>query len=456
MALRVLSRTAIKRLKSNPKLVLALQNLILSQSFSKSTNPRTQKISQNTQYRLTVALANLLQRYGFPRTQLHNFISNNQFLLKYDLYEVQQSMNLLLSLKLPQKSLVSIISNCPEVLEHEFLKNWKRVLSDLEFRNGNELVVIQNVLELSRRFELDPIEFNEKIQVLRNLGFGVGAVIRVLEEFPRVIMLNESELHRRVEFLDGIGISMNDIDLVCNLFPGILWFGVENRVRPLFDEFEGLGFSRDVIRDEVVREPRLLGMELGEFSRCLELLRTLKCRVAIKDKIFSCGTFRAVFEAKLRIDCLCRHGLIRREALKVLWLEPRPILYDLEDIERKIEFLVNKMKLNIACLAEAPEYLGVNFEKEIVPRYNVIDYLRSKGGLGCNMGLKGLIKPSRLRFYNLYVKPYPECEKMYGRVSKKVDEVKAQHPVGLWKFFKPQKYPESKEDIKNMRLFMEQ
>ncbi|KAK6925127.1 Transcription termination factor, mitochondrial/chloroplastic [Dillenia turbinata] len=228
--------------------------------------------------------------------------------------------------------------------------------SHLEFRNGNELVVIQNVFELSRRFELDPIEFNEKIQALRNLEFRVGAVIRVLEEFPKVIMLNEPELLRRVEFLDGIGISMNDIDRVCNLFPGILWSGI----------------GRDVIRDEVVRELRLLGMELGEFSRCLELLRTLKCRAAIKDEIFSYGAFKAVFEAKLRIDCLCRHGLIHREALKVLWLEPRTILHDLEGIERKIKFLVNKMKMNIACLVETPEYLGVNFEKDIVPRRNVI------------------------------------------------------------------------------------
>ncbi|MCI20105.1 hypothetical protein A2U01_0041266, partial [Trifolium medium] len=147
------------------------------------------------------------------------------------------------------------------------------------------------------------------------------------------------------------------------------------------------------------------------------------------------------------------HGLIRRDALKVLWKEPRLMTYDLEDIEKKIEFLVHRMKYGIDCLHEVPEYLGVNFEKQIVPRYNVIEYLNGKGAIGFEVRLKDLIKPTRLRFYNLYVKPYPECEKIYGRFSGKV-EIKRNHPAGLWKLFKPQKFTQTDKDVKNMKAFM--
>ena len=128
--------------------------------------------------------------------------------------------------------------------------------------------------------------------------------------------------------------------------------------------------------------------------------------------------------------------------------------YEIEDIEKKIEFLVHRMKFDVLWLVDVPEYLGVNFEKQIVPRYNVIEYLRSKSGLGDEVGLKRLIKLSRLRFYNLYVKPYPECEKMFGRFAGGIED-ENQHPVGMWKLFKPKKYPESKEDLKNIKSFME-
>ncbi|PKI47716.1 hypothetical protein CRG98_031849 [Punica granatum] len=194
-------------------------------------------------------------------------------------------------------------------------------------------------------------------------------------------------------------------------------------------------------------------MELGELSRCLDLLWSLRCREAVRRKIFDEGAFRAGFEVKLRVDCLCGHGLIRRDAFRVLWKEPRLILYEIEDIEGKIEFLLNTMKYGIESLVDVPEYLGMNFKKQIIPRYSVIEYLRSRGGLGDPIQLRDLVKLSRLRFYNLYVKPYPECEKLYGRFS--ADKVKSRHPVGLWKLLKPQKFPESKGDVRNMRSFME-
>ncbi|KAH7549276.1 hypothetical protein JRO89_XS13G0008000 [Xanthoceras sorbifolium] len=350
---------------------------------------------KESQYRKQISVANLLQR----------------------------SLSVLLSFKISQKSLVSLINDCPGVLDFEFLKKWETGVSkfwDLGFDG---------------------------------LGFSMGAVRRVLEGFPRVILMNEGGILMRIEFLCGVGISREGIDRILYFFPGILGFGVEDRLKPLLDEFRDWGFSEDVIRKEIVREPRFLSMELGEFSRCLELLRTLKCREVIKERIFSEGTFTAGFEVKRRVDCLCKHGLIRREAFKVLRMEPRVITYKIENIEEKIEFLVHRMKCNVCCLVEVPEFLGVNFQKQIVPRYNVIEYLRGKGGLASEVGLKGLINPSRLRFYNLYVKPYPECEKMFGRFLG--GQVKSKHPAGLWKLFKPPSYSESKDDVKNMKSFVE-
>ncbi|XWS13221.1 hypothetical protein CRYUN_Cryun36dG0019000 [Craigia yunnanensis] len=407
-----------------------------------------------SQYRNQISLANLLQRYGFPPSQLHTFLKRNHFLLNNsNLHDIQKSLNVLLSFKIPQNSFISLLSDCPAVLDLNFLKKWQIGISE-SGNLGISPLVISNVLALSRRFQIDPDGFLKSIGVLKGLGFNGGVLTRVLERFPRIIMMKENEICEKIGFLEGIGISGYGIENVFYLFPEVLGFDVENRLKPLLEEFLELGFSENEVKKEIVREPRVFGMELGEMSRCLELLRTLKCRVPIKDSIFSEGEFRAGLKVKLRVDCLCKHGLIRREAFKVLWKEPRLILYEIEEIEKKIEFLVNRMKYGIGCLVEVPEYLGVNFDKQIVPRYNVLEYLRSKGALGFEVGLKSLIKPSRLRFYNLYVKPYPECEKMFGRFAE-VAGIQRRHPVGMWKLFKPQNYTESKEDVNNMKFFME-
>ncbi|KAF3438049.1 hypothetical protein FNV43_RR20805 [Rhamnella rubrinervis] len=436
------------KLNSTPKKLQALSS-VDSKSFSAVPIPAG--FSHESLYRKRISLANLLHRYGFPSSQLHNFLSNNHFLLNSNLQETEKSLGVLLSFKIPQKSLVSLVIDCPGVLDFEFLKKWELGFSNL----GSSVrpLMIKSVLEHSRKFQLDPVGVFRSMEVLRGIGFSDHSVSKILEGFPGLMLMNEIEIQRRIKFLMGIGIPIDGIDWVLSSFPLVLGFGVEDRLKPLLSEFKDLGFSEDLIRKEIVQEPRILGLELGELSRCLELLRTLKCREPIKEKIFSNGVFRAGFEVKLRVDYLCSLGLIKREAFGVLWREPRSITYKMEDIEKKIEFLLHRMRFNIHCLVEVPEYLGVNFDKQIVPRYNVIEYLRSNCGLGFEMGLRALVKPSRLKFYNIYVKPYPECEKMFGRYSD--IDVKNKHPVGLWKLFKPQSFPESKQNVESIKLFMD-
>ncbi|KAM7266898.1 hypothetical protein ACFE04_009064 [Oxalis oulophora] len=406
----------------------------------------------NTQYRKQVSLANLLQRYGFSQPQLNNFLKKNTFLLySNNTHDIEKSLCLLLSFKIPQKPLVSLIYDCPAVLDYEFLNKWQVGFS--KFGVCVSPVAIRNVLECSTRFKVvDPDGFCKTVEVFKGLGFSDATVNKVVEGFPCVVLLSESELYRKVGFLVKFGFPKDGVDRVLSSFPGVLGFGIEARLKPLLDEFRDLGFSRNVIRNEIIREPKILGMELSELSRCLELFRTLKCREPIKERIFIHGEFRAGVEVKLRVDCLCNHGLIRREAFKILWKEPRVILYDLKDIEKKIEFLVNQMKLDVNCLVDVPEYLGVNFEKQIVPRYNVIEYLRSKDALDYEVTLREMIKLSRLRFYNFFVKPYPECENLFGRFS---DIIVRKQTVGLWKLFKPEKQPDNEDDSKAMRSFME-
>ncbi|KAL7137594.1 hypothetical protein ABFS83_10G103600 [Erythranthe nasuta] len=293
-------------------------------------------------------------------------------------------------------------------------------------------MAIRNVLETAKKFRVKLNKVFRCVSNSKGLGFSEGTITTVLETSPRSIVSTEAEIRSKVDFLTKIGVHIGEIDRIFGSFPGILAYGVQNRLKPLLDEFQGLGFSANEVRREVLREPKDLGLENGELSHCVEMLRIFKCRAAIKDQIFW-------------------------DAFTVLWNEPRVILYEVGDIEKRIAFLVNTMKFEIRCVVEVPEYLGANFDKQIV---NVIEYLRSSDGLGDEVGLRNLVKMSRLRFYNMYVKPYPECEKMYGRfcgdaVVGNGNRNRNRHPVGMWKLFKPKPNPESDDDVKFIKLYME-
>ncbi|XP_074278679.1 transcription termination factor MTERF15, mitochondrial [Silene latifolia] len=457
VAYSIISRTRLRKLNSLVKQVAVVSKLPGFKSFTTTQHPQSLGFSnsiENTHYRKKILLANLFQRYGIPSSMLYDFIAENKFLMNSDVSELEQSLGiLLLSFKLPHKSITSLVCDCPSALDLKFLKKWEAgSLKSGLFASFPG--VVKSVLEFSRRFQIDPERFSVCVKVLRGLGFSDRTINRVLEEFPGVVMMNERGLKEKIEFWSLQEIEREDIDKIYYLFPIVLEYGIDNRLKPLLNELMNLGFGRRLVREAIIREPRILCFEVGEVRWYLEVLRKLRCRDSIKEKIFENGEFKAAFAVKLRIDCLCKYGLIRRDALNILKREPRAIIYDIEDIKTKVQFLLEKMKFSVDSLIDVPEYLGVNFDKQIVPRYNVIEYLRSRDGLGFEMGLRDIIKPTRLKFYNLYVKPYPECEKLYGRFSEYID-TKSRHPIGLWKCFKPPKHPESKDDVKNMRSFTE-
>ncbi|KAL7599720.1 hypothetical protein Lser_V15G21662 [Lactuca serriola] len=433
MAFKILTRTLVL-----PKSIKQIPSQIPNFSTSICSN--------------TTPLSNLFERYGFPPSNLHTFFAKNRFLLDSNVPNVEMSLKIISSFSSSKNFVVSMVNNCPRVLELDFLKKWEMGISKLGFSDNSSLTM--NILEVSRKFDLYPDDVLQCMECLRGFRFTPATITKILEELPMIITMNEENIWGKIEFLLGIGIHRSKIDTIIQTYPGILGFGVENKLKPLISEFTEMGFKPNDIREEITRNPKILQSEVGELLKCLRMLNSLKCRVPIKEKIFSDGVFRASYKVKLRIDCLHKHGLIYKDAFSILWREPRVMLYELDEINKKIEFLINTMKFDVVCLVEVPEYLGVNFEKQIMPRYKVIEHLRLRGGIGDEVGLRSLVKFSRLRFYNLYVKPYPECEMIYGRF---VDvKVRKGCPEGMWKLFKPRKYPESEEDLKNMKSFMEQ
>lgn len=232
--------------------------------------------------------------------------------------------------------------------------------------------------------------------------------------------------------------------------------GAHPRLLRLLQELAGLRLPAGEVKAALASDPEgLLSMDPGEPSRLLELLRDLRCRQAVRDQILAHGTLRAAVAARRRVELLRARGLTRHDALRVLAAEPRALLYSPEDVERKVEFLVETMGFEVGWLVQYPEFLGVNLDRWIIPRHNVVEHLKSVGGLGDPVEMKHYVRFTRRRFYNMFVKPYPECERIFGGLVREKDEMaRRRHPTGLWKLFKPGKHERTQEDVQNMKLLV--
>lgn len=290
--------------------------------------------------------------------------------------------------------------------------------------------------------------------MMRGMGFTEETVKKLFEELPLAVLKDSIGFRKKLDLLKYFGFSLCEIDQILFSFPEYFGLNFEARLKPFIDELHEMNFSHAEIRAAMLENPKpFLRLEPGELSRCIAFLDSLRCRHLIKERILNRGYLQGAINVKLRIECLHKHGLSLREAFKVLHAEPRVILYDLEDLEEKIDFLLHKMRFCIEHLVECPEYLGVHLKKQIIPRYNVFEHLRSVGGLGDEVWMKHYVKLSRMNFYNMFVKPYPECEKIFNGFRREKRD-RPRQPVGIWKLFKPQKFEQSDKDIRNMREFM--
>ncbi|KAF8646411.1 hypothetical protein HU200_065853 [Digitaria exilis] len=230
-----------------------------------------------------------------------------------------------------------------------------------------------------------------------------------------------------------------------------------HRLGRLLQELAGLRLREGEIKAALASDAEgLLSMHPGEPSRLLEFLRdNLRCRNAVKEQILAHGALRAAVAARRRVELLHARGLTRHDALRVLAAEPRAVVYPVEDVERKVEFLVGTMGFEVRWLVQYPEFLGVNLDKWIIPRHNVVEHLRSVGGLGDSVEMKHYVRLSRRRFYNMFVKPYPECERIFGGMVREREEmVGRRYPTGLWKLFTPAKHERTQEEVANMKLLV--
>ncbi|XP_042019004.1 transcription termination factor MTERF15, mitochondrial-like [Salvia splendens] len=138
---------------------------------------------------------------------------------------------------------------------------------------------------------------------------------------------------------------------------------------------------------------RALAMNFTMGSRMLvHAIHSLSCMSSDTFKV-KYGIYKAFGFSKKEIDLMFRKS---------------PYIFGLsvETLRRKLEFLLNDLKLSRLVVVQFPGIMSLNFEERVVPRYKVLEALKSKGVLKKEPSLSRAMCLLENKFLETYIQPF--------------------------------------------------
>nr|XP_034590636.1 transcription termination factor MTERF9, chloroplastic-like isoform X2 [Setaria viridis]XP_034590637.1 transcription termination factor MTERF9, chloroplastic-like isoform X2 [Setaria viridis]TKW20530.1 hypothetical protein SEVIR_4G094600v2 [Setaria viridis] len=231
-----------------------------------------------------------------------------------------------------------------------------------------------------------------------------GSFERLLVVVKRNINLLSSSLERVIEpniaLLHQCGLSVRDIAQLCSNVPRLLSFNQE-RVKEFLLRAEELGVPRTS--------------------------RMFKYAVAVvvsnsREKVAARLDF-----LKRTLDCSKVSIAVSRLPL-ILGFSPEILL-------RKIEFLINEVRLEPRYIVERPYLFALSLEKRMIPRHTVMKVLQEKGLLSSNKDFYSLCKipekTFKLKFINCHKDSVPGLAEIYAAASVQVMEITAKKELPM-------------------------
>ncbi|KAG5529346.1 hypothetical protein RHGRI_029902 [Rhododendron griersonianum] len=205
-------------------------------------------------------------------------------------------------------------------------------LSDVQIQSSVRLT--PNILFSNVEKTLKP-----KLQFFQDLGL-TGPELEV----PWGVSKPESKLKRSIAFLESCGIVGSELSMLLRSKPW-LFFQKEPALRDLIARLLDMGFSVDsrMLVHAVITVSDMSG---ETFSRKFEMFRSFG---------FSMDECRDMF----------------RRA-------PRILTTSKDNLKFKIDFFLNDIKLDRCALISWPVCLSYSMEKRVIPRYRVLQVIKSK------------------------------------------------------------------------------
>ncbi|KAG6487401.1 uncharacterized protein LOC122011027 [Zingiber officinale] len=251
-----------------------------------------------------------------------------------------------------------------------------------------------------------------KFNFLRDMGFSESDAVNVVVLHPVILSLNlQNKLLPRLKVWESL-FGSREI-LLKNLLVS-RWFlsnNIENVVRP------NLNFLRDECGIPEGRISLVLKSHPNFIVQNPDSLRALVDRAEGIGITRGSGVFLRLldvlnevsgekFEAQFKL--MNSFGWSNSDFITAIKKFPYFLGLSTELLQRKMEFLVNDVEISPSNIAYCPMPLGLSLEKTLIPRFRVMEILKSEGLWTSKMKLQTLFSLSGPRFLRSFVLPYKD------------------------------------------------
>jgi len=249
----------------------------------------------------------------------------------------------------------------------------------------------------------------------RNYGFSDSQLRLTISKEPWLLSCNPSKrVFPKFQFFLSKGASTSDIVNIFTKNPYILKTSLNNKIIQAYQLiYRFLQSDKDII-DCIIRNPsffgdsrvvsniRLLianGVADSNIKRMLwvrsRAFQTPTCDMLklveeLKDLGFTTSktTFGVALHAKLsvrktlweeKVDAFKKWGWSDEDVLQAFRRQPHCMLVSIDKINLVMNFWVNQLGWDALALAKGPSVLSLSFEKRVLPRASVLQYLLKKG-----------------------------------------------------------------------------
>ncbi|KAG6484182.1 transcription termination factor MTERF8, chloroplastic-like [Zingiber officinale] len=271
-----------------------------------------------------------------------------------------------------------------------------------------------------------------KFKLLRDMGLSESDIIVIVRRHPIVIGSNsENTLLPRFKVWESL---LGSKEMLLKHLRRCGWFfssNIENVVRPninfLRDE---CGIPEDRLSLVIKRQPSFI-------TQNPDALRALVDRTAgfgvPRESIMFIWVLNALYRVsrekfEAHVKLMNRFGWSNSEFVAAIQKHPTFLLLSTEALQRKMEFLIKIVGSTPSDIAKHPMVLELSLEKRLIPRFHVMEILKSEGLWTSRYKLHTFFISPGPKFLQKYVLPYKDKLPKLLEVLSIVPEFKGNNP----------------------------
>jgi len=219
----------------------------------------------------------------------------------------------------------------------------------------------------------------EVLELLNGCGLTTPAQIRrvVLCNPQLLFYRSERNVKSKLSFLRTFMQEEDISKLVSNY--ALIFNSREDKLKSATSLLQRLGVEGKALSHLVVKQPLLMRTSEEKVMESFKQAENLGFKKGSKPFAVAMRAFLGLGKEKLerKLHCLSSLGFSNEQILELPRREPRILGLSEEKLKRNVDFLVNSAGLPLADLVKYTNLFSLSLEKRIIPRYRVIEALKS-------------------------------------------------------------------------------